>query len=282
MPRRAASPVPAEPALDVAELAVAVDGHRLAAVRLTPAGAVDAPPLVLLHEGLGSVAQWTWRDVDVPRRLALRLRRPVLAYDRLGFGRSDRLPERRRPDYLYREARRILPAVLDRCGIRRCHLLGHSDGASIALLFAALVPERTVAVVSEAAHVFIEAHSLAGIRAARAAFHQPGSRLRAALARHHGDKVDWMFENWADVWLDPAYHAFDMTALLPRIVAPTLAIQGADDAYGTPAQLAAIARAAGGPVETWLIPGCGHAPHFEAADRVLPRVAAFLERADSR
>lgn len=262
-------------------LAISVDGHRLAALRLAPPSAVAAPPLVMLHEGLGSIAQWTWRDIDVPARLAARLRRPVLAYDRLGFGGSDRLPERRRPDYLYREADRVLPAVLDQCGIGRCHLLGHSDGATIALLFAATTPDRAVSVVSEAAHVFIERLSIDGVRSARDAFHRPGSRLRAALARHHGDNVDWMFENWADVWLDPAHQAFDMTALLPRIASPVLAIQGAQDAYGTPAQFAAIARLVGGPVETWLIPECGHAPHFEAAERILARVAAFVERAET-
>lgn len=253
-----------------------VGGHSLAAEWVEPPGAADGEPVVMLHEGLGSIAQWVWRDIDAPARLAAATGRPVFLYDRIGFGRSDPLPRQRTPRYLYEEAWEILPRVLDAAGIDKAALVGHSDGASIALLFAARFPDRVTALVSEAAHSFIEDLTLSGIVEARAAFHAPDGRLRRALARFHGDKIDATFSGWADVWLKPDFAAFDMRGDLRRIVCPVLAIQGAEDEYGTLRQLDAIAEAVAGGVETWLVEECRHIPHFQAADRVLPRISAFL------
>jgi len=252
-----------------------VDGHSLYWQRLDPPGSAGRLPLLLLHEGLGSVAQWTRRGVDVAARLAEATGHPVLAHDRLGFGRSDALPAPRRDDYLYQEGREALPRVLDALGVDRAGLVGHSDGGSIALIFAASHPDRTAWAVTEAAHVIVEDETLAGIAVAHAAFHAPDSRLRAVLARYHGDKTDFTFANWAELWPTPGFRSFDMRDALPSIRCPVLAIQGAEDEYGTPAQLDAIRAGVSGPCETWLVPDCRHAPHFEAAERVLPRIAAF-------
>ncbi|KGM33583.1 hypothetical protein P409_15035 [Inquilinus limosus MP06] len=254
---------------------VRVDGHSLYWQRLDPPGGAERLPLLLLHEGLGSVAQWTRRGTDVTARLAEATGHPVLAHDRLGFGRSDPLPAPRGPDYLYHEGRDVLPRVLDALGIDRAGLVGHSDGGSIALIFAAAHPGRTAWAATEAAHVIVEDETLAGIAAAHAAFHAPESKLRAVLARHHGDKTDFTFANWAELWPTPGFRSFDMRDALPSIRCPVLAIQGAQDEYATPAQLDAIKAGVSGPCETWLVPDCRHAPHFEAADRVLPRIADF-------
>ncbi|MGO4724267.1 MULTISPECIES: alpha/beta fold hydrolase [unclassified Inquilinus] len=254
---------------------IGIDGHSLYWQRLDPPGGAGRLPLLLLHEGLGSVAQWTRRDVDVAARLAAATGHPVLAQDRLGFGRSDPLPGPRGERYLYEEARETLPRVLDALGVDRAGLVGHSDGGSIALLFAAAHPGRAAWVVSEAAHVIVEDVTLAGIAVAHAAFHAPDSRLRAVLARYHGDKTDFTFANWAELWPTPGFRSFDMRDALPSIRCPVLAIQGAEDEYGTEAQLDAIKARVSGPCETWLVPDCRHAPHFEATDRVLPRIVNF-------
>ncbi len=254
---------------------IRIDGHSLYWQRLDPPGSAGRLPLLLLHEGLGSVAQWTRRDVDVAARLAAATGHPVLAHDRLGFGRSDPLPGPRGERYLYEEARETLPRVLDALGVDRAGLVGHSDGGSIALLFAAAHPGRAAWVVSEAAHVIVEDVTLAGIAVAHAAFHAPESRLRAVLARYHGDKTDFTFANWAELWPTPGFRSFDMRDALPSIRCPVLAIQGAEDEYGTEAQLDAIKARVSGACETWLVPDCRHAPHFEATDRVLPRIVNF-------
>jgi pimeloyl-ACP methyl ester carboxylesterase len=275
MDNPAATPADDSAPLQRSEGFVRVDGHNLYWQRLDPPGGAGRLPILLLHEGLGSVAQWTRRGVDVAARLAAATGHPVLAHDRLGFGRSDPLPGPRGTDYLYKEGRETLPRVLDALGIGRAGLVGHSDGGSIALIFAAAHPGRAAWVVTEAAHVIVEAETLAGIAIAHAAFHAPDSRLRAVLARYHGDKTDFTFANWAELWPTPGFRSFDMRGALPSIRCPVLALQGAEDEYGTPAQLDAIKAGVSGPCETWLVPDCRHAPHFEATERVLPRIVDF-------
>ena len=250
---------------------------RLNALWLEPeARQADDLPLVFLHEGLGSIPQWTARGVDAPARLVAATGHPALVFERQGYGRSDPLPAPRHPGYLYDEAWQALPRVLDSAGIDRAILIGHSDGGSIALLFAARFPDRTDRLVSEAAHVIVEDVTLAGIREAKTAYDASGSRLKAALQRHHGDRTDAVFAGWADAWLSPEFRGFDMRDQLPGITAPVLAIQGDGDEYGTPAQLEMISAGVAGPVETWLVPDCTHVPHHQAADGVLPRIARFI------
>lgn len=247
-------------------------GRLLAVQRLNPASAAAGPTLVFLHEGLGSIALWK----DFPSRLCTRLGLPGLVYDRWGYGQSEPLDRPRTTTYLHDEARIFLPAVLRELGIERCILVGHSDGGSIALLFAASFPAVTAAIVTEAAHVFVEEITLAGIRAAGVAY--ATTDLPHRLARYHGDKTDGIFRAWHDGWCSTEFRGWNIEAELPRITCPTLVLQGADDEYGTPAQVEAIASGVGGPVESVLLPGCGHTPHQQAAAHVLDLIAGFVGR----
>jgi pimeloyl-ACP methyl ester carboxylesterase len=248
-------------------------GRRLRARAITPpdcelAGAAAA--LVFLHEGLGSISQWR----DFPQALARATGLPALVYDRYGHGGSEPLREARGVDYLEQEARVALPELLAACGIDHPILFGQSDGATIALLFAAAFPEVPLAVIAEAAHVLIEDLSIQGIWKTLRAFEE--KPLRAQLVRHHGDQVESMFYGWSNVWLSPEHHEWSMLEQLPAITAPVLAIQGAGDEYGTPEQLRAIAAGVAGHRETLLLPDCGHAPHVQARARVLAETVRFI------
>lgn len=248
-------------------------GRRLHAERLIPPQAASGPTLVFLHEGLGSIGQWG----AFPALLCAQTGLPGLVYERWGYGRSEGLTGPRRNDYLHREAEDSLPEVLAAGGITEPPILfGHSDGASIALLFAAAYPEQVCAVISEAAHVFVEDICLVGIRRAGEAYAQ--GELRAGLQRHHGDNVDLMFWGWHDVWLRPGRHAWNIEAELRHIRCPTLIIQGEDDEYGTRAQVDAIATGVSGPLEIQWLPGCGHTPHHQLRETVLGAVAPFINR----
>lgn len=251
---------------------IKVAGRRLAVVRLRRERGADGPPLLFLHEGLGCIALWK----DFPTALCRSLVREGIVYDRQGYGRSDPLDGPRDPRYLHDEAYLVLPAVLDALDVPRVILIGHSDGGTIALLAAGALPDRVVAVVCEAAHVFVEEITLAGIRAAGEAFAK--SDLRRRLQRYHGEKTDATFAAWHDTWLSPVFRSWSIEAELPRVTCPTLVLQGEDDEYGTAAQVAAIARGVSGPVETALIPGCAHVPHHQARDEVTARIERFLER----
>jgi pimeloyl-ACP methyl ester carboxylesterase len=243
-------------------------GRRLE-YRWIPAARRDVPPLVFLHEGLGSVALWS----DFPDRLAAATGSGALIYSRYGFGRSDRLREPRSPDYLEREALEALPAVLEDRGIERPVLIGHSDGATIALIHAAAGRWPVRGLVLEAPHVFVEDVTIRGIERARAEY--DAGRLRGKLQPWHED-VDATFRGWADLWLLPGFRAWNIERILPGIHCPVLVIQGEEDRYGTAAQLEAIERGARGRVETMMLPSCGHAPHAEQPEIVLAAMARFI------
>lgn len=246
-------------------------GHRLHAERLFPTHAAAGPTLVFLHEGLGSIGQWR----DFPVQLCARTGLPGLIYERWGFGRSDPLIGPRPKDYLHQEAKITLPEVLAACEIMEPPILfGHSDGGSIALLFAAAYPGRVRAVISEAAHVFVEEVCLAGIRVARAAYRH--GNLRDGLRRYHGANTDSMFRGWCDTWLRPDYRDWNMEAELSRITCPALIIQGEADEYGTRAQVDAIAAGISVSAEVLWLPDCAHVPHHQARDRVLDAAGRFI------
>jgi pimeloyl-ACP methyl ester carboxylesterase len=257
-----------------------IGGRRLYGEWVEPAephpASEEAAPLVLLHEGLGSVRQWTNRDIDFPAEIVSRTGRRAFLYDRLGFGRSDALTAQRRPDYLHEESLKTLPAVLDCVGIDACIPVGHSDGANIALMLSAHCPDRVIGAVVEAPHVIVEERTVQGILAAKAAFNDPASRLRPALERYHGEKTPETFSGWADVWLTPEFAVYSMLDDLSAIKAPLLAIQGEDDEYATPLQLDLIAANVRGHLSTRLIPGCRHIPHLQAAEIVAPLIADFV------
>jgi pimeloyl-ACP methyl ester carboxylesterase len=230
----------------------------------------DEPVLVLLHEGLGSIGLWR----RVPAALHDATGRRTVTYSRAGYGRSGPVPLPRPLTYMHDEADVVLPALLAGLGIERPVLVGHSDGASIALLAAgAGVP--VTALVLLAPHVIVEDVSVAAIAAARTAY--ADTDLRDRLARHH-DHVDVAFRGWNDAWLDPAFRDWDITDRLSGITAPVLVIQGAADPYGTTRQLDLIEAGLDGPFERIVLPGVGHAPHLEAADEVLAAIAAFVAR----
>jgi pimeloyl-ACP methyl ester carboxylesterase len=246
-------------------------GHRLHAERLSPLHAAAGPTLVFLHEGLGSIGQWR----HFPAELCARTRLPGLVYERWGYGQSEPLTGARPDDYLEREARDSLPEVLAACDIVEPPILfGHSDGASIALLFAAMYPKQTRAVVSEAAHVFVEDVCLAGIRLACVAYEE--GPLQEGLRRYHGANTETLFRGWGDTWLRPDRRAWSMEAELRRITCPTLIIQGTDDEYATRAQADAIATKVTGPTDVLWLPACGHVPHHQAREPVLDTVARFI------
>ncbi|MGE3294324.1 MAG: alpha/beta fold hydrolase [Geminicoccaceae bacterium] len=247
-------------------------GRNLALQQLQPEGARNGPTLVFLHEGLGSIALWR----DFPTRLCERLGLPGLVYDRWGHGQSEPLDRPRGLRYLHDEADLFLPAVLETAGVAEPVLIGHSDGGTIALLYAARFPERPPAIVTEAAHVFVEDITVAGIQAAGRAYAE--TDLATRLARYHGEKTDKLFRAWHDRWLSPAFRAWNIEAELASIICPALVLQGEADQYGTQAQVDAIARAVAGPVETVLLPGIGHAPHQEAPAQVLELIEGFLRR----
>ena len=237
---------------------------------LSIAGAAERPTLVLLHEGLGSLSLWR----DFPAALARRTACPVLAWSRYGHGRSEVLGETRTVRYMHEEALNALPALLDRFAIDRPVLVGHSDGASIALIHAGDGRWRPRGLVLIAPHVFVEEATLAGIRAARAAY--AAGELRG-LARHHADAAA-TFRGWNDIWLAPEFRAWTIEASLPGIQCPLLLIQGAADEYGTLAQLDAIAGAVRAPVERLILPASGHAPQRDAAEATLAAIARFVDR----
>jgi len=245
----------------VTELSAA--GHRLEAAWHGP-GPDATPTLVLLHEGLGSVAMWR----DWPAALAAATGPGVFVYSRRGYGASEPRPAPWPLTYMHEEAA-LLPAVLDAARIERAVLVGHSDGGSIALIHASRHP--VTGLVLLAPHVVVEERTVAAIRSTRRSYEDGG--LRERMARHHDDP-DAAFWGWCDVWLDPAFRDWTLEAEAGDVTAPTLLIQGADDPYGTLDQIDRIAPRVRGPVRRLVLPG-GHAPHAEHEDAVVRAVAAF-------
>jgi pimeloyl-ACP methyl ester carboxylesterase len=242
---------------------VRVQGRRLETVEIP--GDAGRRALVLLHEGLGSVGLWR----DFPRALAEATGRRVIAFSRYGHGRSERPPAPRTPAFFHEEARDVLPALLEQVDAPEPILVGHSDGASIALIHAGERPVTGLALL--APHVVVEDITVDAIRETRRQFEAGG--LRERMARHHDDP-EAAFFGWCDVWLDPAFRTWSLETEARRVAAPTLLIQGADDPYGTLDQLDRIESRVRGPVDRLVVPG-GHSPHLEAREPVLAALAEF-------
>jgi pimeloyl-ACP methyl ester carboxylesterase len=224
-------------------------------------------PVVLLHEGLGSVALWR----DFPIRLAEATGRAVLAYSRQGYGRSDPAAGPRTIGFMHDEAHRVLPEVLAAFGVERPLLVGHSDGASIALLHAAQHPGVATGVVVLAPHLFVEPLTIHSIAALAARFDT--SDLPQRMQRYHADPVA-TFWSWADVWLDPDFPGWNIEVDVASIRCPILAMQGSNDEYGTMLQVHRIAQLQPS-ARVVEIPDCGHSPHVDATQRVLDEIRAF-------
>jgi pimeloyl-ACP methyl ester carboxylesterase len=238
--------------------------------RLIP-GDPGLPYLVFLHEGLGSVSLWR----DFPDKIARQTGARALIYSRQGYGQSGPLKSPRTPRFMHDEALVVLPALLKRFGIKKPILVGHSDGASIALIHAALHQASTTATILMAPHVFVEAITRESI--ARIAETFETTDLRNRLARHHAH-VDDAFHGWSRIWLDPRFQSWTLGAEVQRLAVPTLVIQGTDDAYGTLAQVDAISEIAPGPVQRLILNACGHVPYRDQEAAVLDAIAGFVER----
>jgi pimeloyl-ACP methyl ester carboxylesterase len=271
-------------------------------------GAAEAPTLVFLHEGLGCVAMWR----DFPEQLVAETGCGGLVYSRAGYGNSDPCELPRAAQFMHDEALVTLPQVLDAFQIREAILVGHSDGGSIALIHAggilnhedtkgtktadsnskdsnstkpsALLPKTLIrGLILEAPHVFVEEPGLDSIRKIAEDYRSEdhGGQLKQRLERYHGKNVDETFRGWNDVWLNPEFRTWNIEEYLPHIRVPVLLIQGADDQYGTLAQVKAIEAACQGPVRTVLLAECGHSPHLDQPARTLEAMRGFVEEVRS-
>ena len=242
--------------------------HRIEYQWYRSAATACPQPIIMLHEGLGSVSLWR----DFPQQLAQTCERDVLAYSRYGYGESDPLREKREPAYMHDEALLALPELREKLGIENPILFGHSDGASIALIHAGAQRWPVAAAIVLAPHVFVEDVGLQMIAKSRESYSR--TDLKDRLAKHHADP-DSAFWGWNDIWLDPRFRTWNIEEYLPPIDCPVLAMQGFDDGYGTMAQIHRIVRAVE-LVEVRKIQACGHSPHRDQPEAVLEAVSAFL------
>jgi pimeloyl-ACP methyl ester carboxylesterase len=227
--------------------------------------------LVLLHEGLGCVGMW--RDFPIALRAATQC--SVMAYSREGYGRSDQCAVPRPPQYMHDEALRVLPELLDIAGVSPVVLVGHSDGASIALIHAGASPgDRLAGVCAMAPHVFNEDCTVEAIGAAQRAYLE--ANLRDKLERYHKGRVDGAFWGWNKAWLNPRFRDWNIEEYLPRITAPLIVIQGDDDPYGTMAQVDAISEGVPGQVRVEVLERCGHSPYRDQPIHTLEAIVSFV------
>lgn len=251
---------------------VVVDGKRLETLRIEPQQP-ERPTIVMLHEGLGSIAMWK----AFPQQLAARTGCGVVAYSRYGHGSSDRLIGKRTVEFMHHEGEVVLPELLQKLGIPHPILLGHSDGGSIALIFAGKFPEIPRALILEAPHVFVEDLSVASIAQAKVVYQTSDLRRKLARYHHHVDETFW---GWNDIWLDPEFRSWNIESYLPAIRCPILCIQGEQDEYGTIAQLLAIQRRVRR-TQILMLPDCKHSPHRDQADATLERMAEFVHELEN-
>lgn len=232
-----------------------------------------SPCLVFLHEGLGCTALWR----DFPQRLCQQTGCSGLVYDRIGYGQSSSLVHPRTIHYLHEYALHELPLILDALiPAQQFILIGHSDGGSISLIFAAKRWPRLVGVITIAAHVYVEQVSIDGIEQAQGAFAL--GQLKRSLAKYHGDKTEPLFKSWAETWISPWFRSWNIEYLLPSIAVPLLVMQGRDDQYGTLAQVNTLIDKASGPVTPLLLEDCGHAPHLDFPALSLDCMSSFIKQ----
>jgi len=239
-------------------------------VRAWGPGHSHRPPVILLHDSLGSVEQWR----DFPAALAAASGRQVLAYDRLGFGRSTARAERPSVDFVAEEAMSFFPPIPRALGITRFALFGHSVGGAMALTIAASQAAACEAVITEAAQAFVDPGTLAGIRAAKALFATPEQFAR--IVRWHGEKARWVLDAWTEVWLSHEFSSWSLDQVLGKVTCPVLAIHGDRDEYGPLAFPRRIASGVAGPSELAILADCGHVPHREKREEVLALTCGFL------
>lgn len=251
---------------------VAIPGGTLFVRRYTAPVAKSLAPIVLLHDSLGCVAMWR----DFPALLAAQTGRQVIAYDRLGFGRSSAQTEAADFDFIDTEARQYFPALYAALNLDRVVLMGHSVGGAMALAIASdpAQSQRCAAVITESTAPLIEARTLAGIRAAQAQFRDP--QRMARLSKYHGDKASWVLRAWTDIWLEPAFAHWTLDAYLAGINCPLLSIHGDADEFASAAAPQRIVQGAGAGAELAVLEGVGHLPHREEPALIADLVQPFL------
>ena len=231
-------------------------------------------PVILFHDSLGSVELWR----NFPSALAVRTGRRVVAYDRLGFGRSDPRSDTLGPGFVAAEAETAFPALCEQLGIGRFVAFGHSVGGGMAAHCAAKFSASCDALITESAQAFVEDRTLQGIREAQGVFADPAQAER--LGKYHGTKARWVLAAWIDTWLAPIFADWSLDAVLPQIRCPVLVIHGADDEYGSPRHPERIGKLVGGPVRIEVMPDTRHVPHRERETAVLDLAAEFLGTLD--
>ena len=256
--------------IETSDSFVEVAGGSIFVRQWRGAGARGAP-LVLLHDSLGSVELWR----DFPAQLAQALNRHVIAYDRLGFGRSTQRTDRPSLTFIDDEAERYFPAVRRRLGLDRFALFGHSVGGAMALRIAACMQDSCEAVITESAQCFVESRTLDGIRVAQTRFEDPAQLQK--LARYHGDRARWVLEAWINVWLSPEFADWSLVPHLGEVRCPVLAIHGDHDEYGSEEFPRCIANGVSGPSQMILLKDCGHVPHRERSEEIIRLTASFVQ-----
>lgn len=261
------------------EMAVATKDHWIATEQGRLFARVWVPPdlrrdrdapLLLFHDSLGCVELWR----DFPEQLAVATHRRVVAYDRLGFGRSNPYPGALPMTFIRDEGATGVPRLLEALGVDEIIAFGHSVGGGMAIATAARWPERCVAVVTESAQTYVEDRTRAGLLAARVEFARPGQLER--LARYHGAKARWVLDAWIETWLSSAFADWSLDEDLRAVRCPALALHGDQDEYGSVEHPERIARLTQGPARAVILEGCGHVPHREQPARVLGEVKRFL------
>ncbi len=233
-------------------------------------GAERRAPVILLHDSLGSVALWR----DFPEKLCAASGRSIIAYDRLGFGRSAAHSGRLAADFVSTEASADFAALKSQLAIERFVVFGHSVGGGMAVHCAARFEDACVALITESAQAFVEDRTVAGIAEAKVLFQDPAQIER--LKRYHGDKAQWVLDAWIESWLHPGFASWSLRPVLPRVACPTLVIHGAEDEYGSPAHPRLIAELVGGKVELRIMADTRHVPHREKEAEVIATVRDFL------
>jgi pimeloyl-ACP methyl ester carboxylesterase len=256
------------------ELELFVNDYRIFAKLISPtANTISLTTLVFLHEGLGSIGHWK----DFPAELCEKVGCRGFLYDRIGYGKSDAPRQPRGMDYLHKEAEAMLPEVLAKAELEDVILIGHSDGGTIALLYASKYPQKVKGVITEAAHVFVEDITLKGIEESLAVFRED-QELKDKFVKYQGEHGEQILHDWRNIWLSYDFRNWNIENILPDIRCPILVIQGEDDDYGSVAQVEAIASQVSGPSEKLLIPDCGHRPHHQAREVVLREMNRFIKK----
>jgi len=255
--------------IKIEEFKIAVPGGEIYAKRWTPVTENPTPPIILLHDSLGSVDLWR----DFPLDLARALSRTVVAYDRLGFGKSDKRDTLPSVRFIEEEATKYFPAIKNQFSLESYVLFGHSVGGCMAINIASRDSDCK-AVVTASAQAFVEAITVEGILQAKKVFEQPGQIER--LQRWHGQKAEWVLHAWTDVWLSDERKDWSLEPVIKDVRCPVLAIHGDNDEYGSSAFPKFIVEKSGGPADILIIEGCGHMPHREKSQEVIDALRRFV------